>query len=145
MEHSTEQAKSSPTCCERLLAMSLMLFLVGFSGIVAGQLGGEPPIVLQTNQLKCEHLTNPIGIEASQPRLSWLLKSNECGQSRPPTRSSVGYQPRESWKAITLTSGIAGRSCLTIRSKSPTGGDPLGPWRTVLLEGSELGHGRKAR
>jgi alpha-L-rhamnosidase len=30
--------------------------------------------------LRCEHLDTPMGIEATQPRLSWLLKSDEVGQ-----------------------------------------------------------------
>ena len=29
--------------------------------------------------LRCEHLDNPLGIDATQPRLSWMLQSNERG------------------------------------------------------------------
>jgi len=75
MGHLTERSKSGAICHEGLLTISLMLFLAGLPGIGASQRGG-----LQANQLKCEHLTNPLGIEAPQPRLSWVLESNERGQ-----------------------------------------------------------------
>lgn len=79
MEYSAEQATSLATCHGHLLTISLTLFLAVFPGR-AGQGGGEPPIGLQANQLKCEHLTNPLGIEAPQPRLSWVLESNKRAQ-----------------------------------------------------------------
>ena len=48
------------------------------------QVGGENgrPILgdLLAFNLRCEHLDTPMGIEASQPRLSWVLKSDVIGQ-----------------------------------------------------------------
>jgi len=32
--------------------------------------------------LKCEHLTNPLGIDRHSPRLSWTLKTNQQGQKQ---------------------------------------------------------------
>ena len=32
--------------------------------------------------LRCEHLVNPLGIDATKPRLSWLMKSNARAQSQ---------------------------------------------------------------
>ena len=34
---------------------------------------------VRVEQLRCEYLSNPLGIEASQPRLSWILTSSERG------------------------------------------------------------------
>ena len=31
-------------------------------------------------ELTCEYEINPLGVDATQPRLSWLLTSNERGQ-----------------------------------------------------------------
>ena len=33
-------------------------------------------------QLRCEYLENPLGIDATQPRLSWIVESNERGQKQ---------------------------------------------------------------
>jgi hypothetical protein len=35
---------------------------------------------LRVDRLRCEYLENPLGIDAAQPRLSWILDSNERGQ-----------------------------------------------------------------
>jgi hypothetical protein len=32
--------------------------------------------------LRCEYNTNPLGIETSEPRLSWVLESNERGEKQ---------------------------------------------------------------
>ncbi len=37
---------------------------------------------LTIENLKCEYLINPTGIDVSQPRLSWELKSKEEGQGQ---------------------------------------------------------------
>jgi alpha-L-rhamnosidase len=35
---------------------------------------------ISISDLRCENLENPLGIDAAQPRLSWILNSNERGQ-----------------------------------------------------------------
>ena len=37
---------------------------------------------LETAQLRCEYLQNPLGIEVTNPRLSWILKSEVRGQKQ---------------------------------------------------------------
>lgn len=37
---------------------------------------------LHVAQLRCEYLENPLGIDAHQPRLSWILESSERGQNQ---------------------------------------------------------------
>jgi alpha-L-rhamnosidase len=44
--------------------------------------GLKGTVGMRVSQLKCEHLTNPLGIEAAQPRLSWVLESNQRGQAQ---------------------------------------------------------------
>ena len=34
---------------------------------------------VSVGDLRCEHLQNPQGIDATQPRLSWMLQADECG------------------------------------------------------------------
>jgi alpha-L-rhamnosidase len=67
------------------VVISLMMFSAGFKG-TAGQAGTgasareERLTGMKAVQLKCEHLTDPLGVEAPQPRLSWVLESNDRGQ-----------------------------------------------------------------
>src|SRR3989442_8343258 len=37
---------------------------------------------LRVERLRCEHLENPLGIDAAQPRLSWILDSTGRGQKQ---------------------------------------------------------------
>jgi alpha-L-rhamnosidase len=57
------------------LSISLMIFIVCcFStGTNAGVIPGD---------LKCEHLTNPVGIDAFHPRFTWKLESQKPGASQ---------------------------------------------------------------
>jgi alpha-L-rhamnosidase len=38
--------------------------------------------VLQIDNLRCEYLKNPLGIDQVQPRLSWILHSNDPMQKQ---------------------------------------------------------------
>ena len=35
---------------------------------------------ITVGELRCEYAVNPIGVDSTQPRLSWVLQSNERGQ-----------------------------------------------------------------
>ena len=37
---------------------------------------------LTAGNLRCEHLNNPMGIDAAQPRLSWMLQSDDRGMKQ---------------------------------------------------------------
>jgi alpha-L-rhamnosidase len=37
---------------------------------------------LSPERLRCEYLDNPLGIDTTQPRLSWVLESTERGQKQ---------------------------------------------------------------
>ena len=39
-------------------------------------------VALEANHLRCEYRTNPLGIDAPQPRLSWVLQSDARGQQQ---------------------------------------------------------------
>lgn len=56
-----------------ILAVVLAILFVGGGRVLAG-LGAE--------DLRCEMLVNPQGIDAMQPRLSWMLKSSEREQTQ---------------------------------------------------------------
>ena len=52
---------------------------------------GLPPAQaeLRVTDLKCEYRTNPLGIDTAEPRLSWVLESNERGQRQTAYRIMV--------------------------------------------------------
>src|SRR5262245_35371726 len=48
---------------------------------------------LQVSQLRCEHLGNPLGIDAPQPRLSWILETAERAQRQTAYQILVASSP----------------------------------------------------
>jgi len=50
------------------LAVSATLLLTSFHA------GSESSSTLLATHLRCEYLTNPLGIDVAQPRLSWVLE-----------------------------------------------------------------------
>src|SRR5262245_58450299 len=52
-------------------------------------------ISLQLTQLKCEYRTNPLGIDVIQPRLSWLLESDQRGQRQTAYQILVASSPEQ--------------------------------------------------
>ena len=57
----------------RVLAATFFLWLAVTPSIFAATTAGN---------LRCESLENPQGIDAAQPRLSWILNSDERGQKQ---------------------------------------------------------------
>jgi alpha-L-rhamnosidase len=45
-------------------------------------LAGICPAAVTTQNLRCEYLTNPLGLDAGSPRLSWILSSDQRGESQ---------------------------------------------------------------
>lgn len=56
----------------------------------AGPLGGG----LQVQDLRCEYLVNPLGIDVVEPRLSWTLESGRRGQMQTAYRILVASSPK---------------------------------------------------
>ena len=44
--------------------------------------GGICPAAMSTRDLRCEYLNDPPGIDATRPRLSWLISSNRRGETQ---------------------------------------------------------------
>ena len=55
--------------------MKFTLCLVLLAGLATARAAS-----LEATGLRCEYLTNPLGLDVLQPRLSWLLESGERGQ-----------------------------------------------------------------
>lgn len=53
---------------------------ISLAAVVASAVTGWSVAGVNPAQLKCEYLTNPLGVEARRPRLSWVLESSERGQ-----------------------------------------------------------------
>jgi hypothetical protein len=45
-------------------------------------LAGICPAAVTPQNLRCEYLTNPLGLDAGSPRLSWILSSDQRGESQ---------------------------------------------------------------
>ena len=68
----------------RLAPAALLLGLALAAG-AALKLHGAP-VGISAARLRCEYLENPLGIDVSQPRLSWIVESKQRGQRQ------VAYQ-----------------------------------------------------
>jgi len=55
--------------------ISFLVVLIAITGIHC-----QTNAKITITQLRCEYLTNPLGIDSLQPRLSWQLESSERGQ-----------------------------------------------------------------
>jgi len=55
---------------------------------------------MQTTDLRCEYLQDPMGIDPLQPRLSWVLESPERGQKQTAYRVLVAGSPEELAKEV---------------------------------------------
>jgi alpha-L-rhamnosidase len=62
----------------------LFLPLVGFLGLglLAGGCARLPAIGLHCENLRCEYLKDPLGIDAARPRLSWIVASSRRGEKQ---------------------------------------------------------------
>jgi alpha-L-rhamnosidase len=67
----------SLSAARSLAAASVLLCLLACLGFARA---GAASADLAVSGLRCEHLTNPLGIDAAQPRLSWVLESRARGQ-----------------------------------------------------------------
>ena len=92
--------------------------------------------------LRCEGLDNPLGIDATKPRLSWMLNSDERGQRQ------TAYQILVAGTAEDLQADQGdlwdtGKVDSDRSIQVSYAGRPLTVQRAVFLEGSRLGPGRQ--
>src|SRR2546426_12651758 len=57
-----------------------MALRAAFAGAVLTLLSGAAVAELIPDRLRCEYLTNPLGIDVTRPRLSWILQSAATGR-----------------------------------------------------------------
>jgi alpha-L-rhamnosidase len=67
-----------------------ILLAFGTSGLVPARAAGGPE---SPTNLKCEYLTNPMGIDVRQPRFSWVLQHSERGQKQTAYQVLVASKP----------------------------------------------------
>ena len=65
-----------PNCAKGLFSVCLALDVVLSPDVQAKAAS------LSVEQLRCEYLTDPLGIDARQPRLSWVLQSTQRAQKQ---------------------------------------------------------------
>ena len=56
-------------------------------------LAGMCPAAVLTENLRCEYLTNPVGIDATSPRLSWIITSTRRGERQTAYQVLVASSP----------------------------------------------------
>jgi alpha-L-rhamnosidase len=62
----------------RNIAEQFLVFAVAAAAMIAP--GHVAQAAVAVGELRCEYLTNPLGIDAREPRLSWILTSEERGE-----------------------------------------------------------------
>ena len=125
-----------------VLALTLVMTSAGFA--VPSRDDAAP--TLRPDDLRCEYLVNPRGIDARSPRLSWTLRALQDG-CRGPGRHRTAYQvvvgpfgkPRSASRKI--SSGIPERWRRTNRSGCLT---RAGRWSRMPLAGGWSGSGTRA-
>jgi len=83
-----------------------ILFFMGFLNI-------QSSAQLKVNNLKCEHLQNPIGIDETHPRFTWQLESDKPGSFQKAFQLAVGTEEAEVtsgdgnvWESGTVNSSV---------------------------------------
>ena len=57
-------------------------------------IGGICPAAVTPANLRCEYLTDPLGIDAGSPRFSWILSSNRRGELQSAYQILVASSPK---------------------------------------------------
>src|SRR4051794_10669141 len=82
---------------------------------------------IRPDDLRCEYLVNPLGIDARQPRLSWQLNAEQAdarGLSQPPYRIRVA-PPEAGWKENQGALWDSGKGASSQSLHSAYAGKPL--------------------
>ena len=75
--------------------LSTIVVAVCVGGFGAAQAGMNPfGGGLELQDLRCEYLANPLGIDVVEPRLSWTLQSSQRGQAQTAYRILVASDPK---------------------------------------------------
>src|SRR3954465_8961717 len=79
-------------CCSHKMRMSIhwskrifILWMALVGGICSAAV---------TKELRCEYLNNPLGIDATAPRLSWIITSNQRGEMQTAYQILVASSPK---------------------------------------------------
>lgn len=83
------------------LALSILFNSFGYSADVVKPVG-----------LQCEHLVNPLGIDAAHPRLSWYLQDSRAGARQ------IAYQIYVGTDSVAVNNGKANRWAAKVNSSS---------------------------
>jgi alpha-L-rhamnosidase len=77
----------------RVAAASVLALLAMLIAPLAAARAAGPPPPLRVDSLTTEHLVNPLGIDASHPRLGWVARSSGRGVSQVAYRILVASSP----------------------------------------------------
>jgi alpha-L-rhamnosidase len=71
----------------------MMVVLIGCAATPAKQAGSDSDVVI--DELRCEYRVNPLGIDVTKPRLSWIIKSQQRGQVQTAYQVMVADCPKK--------------------------------------------------
>ncbi|MCJ7777492.1 MAG: glycoside hydrolase family 78 protein [Sedimentisphaerales bacterium] len=63
-----------------LKTITLVIIGLALTGCAVLKDGGDMSGAVTVEELRCEYRVNPLGIDVTQPRLSWIMQSGERGQ-----------------------------------------------------------------
>ena len=98
---------------------------------------------LTAERLRCEYLANPIGMDETRPRLSWMVTSDQRGQKQIAYHILVAGDP----EALNQHRGDLWDSGKVVGSQTVNivyDGKPLGSRQRCYLEGQSVGQGRQS-
>src|SRR2546425_11265525 len=72
-----------------VLLTSVTLAFMGWAFVPASGQGGPAA----PRKLKCEYLSDPLGVDVARPRLSWVLEHGERGQKQTAYEGIVATPP----------------------------------------------------
>lgn len=73
-----------------LILLLLFVFMAGFSPVKSSEPSSGP---FPPAELRCEYLSNPVGIDVKQPRFSWALEHSERGEKQSACQIVVSTEP----------------------------------------------------
>ena len=121
--------------------------MLRFKKLLAGLLVGLfASVILHAatiGELRCEDLNNPSGIDAPQPRLSWMLHSSGRNQAQSAYQILVASSPKE---LAANAGGLwdSGKVASDESIQIPYAGKAADIARNLFLESSDLGPKRKS-
>ena len=117
-----------------LLVTSVLAFLPSLATTSEEIIGPYPP-----DNLRCEYLENPIGIDVKKPRFSWMLKHSERGHTQTAFQLIVSSDPMAEEADIWNSNKVASdRSLHVVHDGKPLASDRTYFWKVRYWDDQDV-------